>query len=904
MKPRVAAFMLLSMAAASGVGAQGPAPDADGISKLLTALERAIVQGDPREYAALFLRSEPSAGEVPQLLAAPESGITRAAVRERDRVPLPDGPDGTGFRLIVEVLREYGPRATVAMWRLDVRRGAAGADPRRQEWLIADQQQLSLVDGLHRLALNPEVQYGVRNLVVRSEDLTLALPSGVAFMAEADGQTTALVLLGRGEMTFAPAPPAEREQVRLFSGEETLRATFDAAFIRIPPGALEWHASPDALRRTAVDARALRRAQSVFGEYVTRSFVLDLNDLSSEVWSLTPTAGDFLGEIETDRYDTLTYARSTNEAEDVTLFDRQRKKNIAIYASAHKLAVRGRFYNEDELTDYDVLDYDVRVAFTPETNWLEGEARLRVRVRAFALATMTIRLAEPLQVKGIVVEDQGRALSLRVRGQNSVVTNLPTTLARGDEFTLRVVYAGQLAPQPLEREALVLAPQRRELAIDAPIVLPEPQYIYSTRAHWYPQATVSDYATATLHIEVPAAYSVIASGAPAPSSPQFVGGVGPLRRRFTFTATQPLRYLACIISRFVLVGASSLALPADRTDAAAAPADGARDDRGTVVLAVEANPRQVGRGRDLSEQAAEILSFYASLVGDAPYDRFTLALVDSDLPGGHSPAYFAILNQPLPTSPFVWRNDPVNFDGFPRFFLAHELAHQWWGQAVGWKNYHEQWLSEGLAQYFAALYAERQRGPEVFTGILRQMRRWAIANSDQGPVYLGYRLGHIKGEGRIFRAIIYNKSALVMHMLRRLVGDDAFFRGLRRFYTGSRFKKAGTQELQAAFEAETGRSLERFFERWIFESGFPRLAFDSRVEASGGGPGELVVRFEQSERIFDVPVTVTLTYANQPAEDVVIPVTDRVVETRIPLKDAVRSVDVNRDFAALAEVEE
>ena len=89
-----------------------------------------------------------------------------------------------------------------------------------------------------------------------------------------------------------------------------------------------------------------------------------------------------------------------------------------------------------------------------------------------------------------------------------------------------------------------------------------------------------------------------------------------------------------------------------------------------------------------------------------------MALVESDLPGGHSPAYFAVLNQPLPTTPLTWRNDPASFDSFPEFFLAHEVAHQWWGQAVGWRNYHEQWLSEGFAQYFAALYAQHQRGDE------------------------------------------------------------------------------------------------------------------------------------------------------------------------------------------------
>ena len=66
--------------------------------------------------------------------------------------------------------------------------------------------------------------------------------------------------------------------------------------------------------------------------------------------------------------------------------------------------------------------------------------------------------------------------------------------------------------------------------------------------------------------------------------------------------------------------------------------------------------------------------------------------------------YFAVISTPVSFATLNWRGDPASFENFPQFFLAHELAHQWWGQAIGWKNYHEQWISEGFAQYFAALY--------------------------------------------------------------------------------------------------------------------------------------------------------------------------------------------------------
>ncbi len=282
-----------------------------------------------------------------------------------------------------------------------------------------------------------------------------------------------------------------------------------------------------------------------------------------------------------------------------------------------------------------------------------------------------------------------------------------------------------------------------------------------------------------------------------------------------------------------LRGASTLAQQLSQVaKALAIPPVGARN---TVRLIVEANKRQADRGRDAVETAADIIRLYSALIGDVPFDAITVAMLEDELPGGHAPGYFTMINTPPPITPFNWRNDPAAFQGFPEFFMAHEMAHQWFGQAVGWKNYHEQWLSEGFAQYFAALYARERRGEGTFRDILRQFRRWAIEDSDQGPVYLGYRLGHIKNETRVFRALVYNKGAAVLHMLRGLVGDEHFFKGLRRFYAQNRFKKAGTDDLRKAMEAESGRNLERFFERWIYDSNIPRLRFSSAVEGQEAG---------------------------------------------------------------------
>jgi hypothetical protein len=607
--------------------------------------------------------------------------------------------------------------------------------------------------------------------------------------------------------------------------------------------------------------------------------------------------------MHTRRYDTLTYARSSAEAEDITLFDRKRHRNIALYPSKDKLAARGRFYNEDDLVDYDVLDYDIDVTSLPDRHWIEGRTRIFLKVRSFVLNNVTLKLADPLVVHSVVSSEFGRLFAVRVKNQNTVIVNLPAAMTRDSTLTLMISYSGRLEPQTPDRETLGF--DQRITNADQITISSEPSFLYSSRSLWYPQAVVSDYATARIRLTVPATLDAVASGQLEPGFPALVATKdskepAAQRKLYAFVASQPLRYLAFIVSRFARAETATIGFP-DPPEKPVRGTDGIPLNGisyRTLSLSVEANPRQVNRGRDLAERAADIATFYQSLLGDSPYSSLTVALIESDLPGGHSPAYFAALNQPLPTSQLTWRHDPSAFQNYPEFFLAHEIAHQWWGQAVGWRNYHEQWISEGFAQYFAAMYAQHLRGDEAFTGVLRQLRRWGIDQSDQGPVYLGYRLGHIRNESRVFRALVYNKGAAVLHMLRLLVGDDAFFSGVRRFYRTMRFKKAGTDDFRVAMEAATGISLERFFERWIYGAALPRLKFSYAINGA-----DVALRVEQlGDELFDIPVVVNLQYTDRKSVEVMIPVTDRAVEMRVPLTGTLRGVDIVKDVGTLAEI--
>jgi hypothetical protein len=928
--------------AGGGAGAVGGAQaEADrDIAALLARLEGVWSRGDPAAYLPLLAATADRAAS--QELATREihPDITRVVIRERDRAPLPT-QEGSGFGLIIEVLIEAGNRGNVGTWRLDLVHPEAGARPDgAAAWGIKALNRLTGVQGLYRLALTSTRQFRITNLKVTAEDLTLSIPNGVAYTADADNGATAMVLMGRGEMVFQPKPVSERAQIRLFAGGDELHTEFNTLFLRLNPGDAEARLSPGSLQEEPVRPQDVARAQDVFTEEVSKSFGLDLSDLSRETWSLVPPFGDFLAEIRTGKYGTLTYARAANDAEDISLFDRKRRKNISAYASASRLATRGQFYSDSDQSDYSVVHYDINTTFDPARDWVEGRTVLRLRVRSHILGALTLRLADTLTVRSVSSPRFGRLLSLRVKGQNSVLVNLPDPLERGEELTLAVAYSGRVPTANADREVLALARAAQGEAQDPEqrfevLVPPEPRVLYTNRSYWYPQSPVNEYSTANLRLTVPEGFGIVATGALASGSPVRLQRTGePAQLLSVFTASQPARYFAAVVTRLPskitdtvrpapvlptpdapsgappglrLAPAMSMAVtggPAkgDSPEPAAAQTPPAPPRLEELQLTVTANPRQTGRLRSYAEQTSSILSTYAGILDDIPYPTFTLTLVDDPLPGGHSPAYFALLHQPLPTGNYSWRNDPVAFDRYPQFFLAHELAHQFWGDAVGGENYHEQWISEGFAQYFAVLYAERSRSKDAFEDVLHQLRRTAASYDRYGPVWLGYRLGHLQNDSRIFRALVYNKGALVLHMLRRMLGDEPFFRGLRRFYRDSRFKKVGTDDVQHAFEAESGRDLGRFFQKWILESGVPRVVFTYSVVKADTAAPVLNVRFEQKGEIYDFPVTVRVRYPDGRTEDLIIPITERIVEQALPLKDMPRDVEVNDDDAALVDV--
>ena len=349
------------------------------LSDFYRQLELTLRSGRPATYLAML---------APSLVARPSTrqfvstnvvaGVTKVVLNEIGRLPLKEAPPSAGYGILLEIFKEQRGAGEMATWLLNIRRDIDPVTNRPfgqgPEWRIVGQERLTSIGGIYRLELHPERQYIVRDLTISSTDFSLTLPEGMAFVSDTGSGVTAMILLGQGQMEFSPVPLVEREQIKIFSGAEVLNTRFTSAFLRMNPNDFDAMVPQEALIERTVGTRDFRAAQEVFDDYAFESYVVDLGHLSDDSWWVLPNEGDLLAEIQTTNFDNLTYVQGSRRAEDVQLFDREGGRNIALYASKEKLATRGFFYNEDDLVDFDILDYDLDVSFLPKRDWVSGTA--------------------------------------------------------------------------------------------------------------------------------------------------------------------------------------------------------------------------------------------------------------------------------------------------------------------------------------------------------------------------------------------------------------------------------------------------------------------------------------------------------------------------------------------------
>ena len=617
---------------------------------------------------------------------------------------------------------------------------------------------------------------------------------------------TAIVFVGEAEVRMHPAPAAEQQQLVQFCGTPELRERVRTAFIRIHPGDLHRVLSPARFTPYAEGARDLAAARAFYDEQVSRSFVLDTS-LPRSPWWIFPGLGDAAVSFRTTRRGTLTYALSTDEPEGISLFDRERRRQVCLYPRAGREA----HYDEDEGRAVDVLEHDLQVRFDPQRSRLDGQDTLRLRLHS-ASSTLRLRLDDSLAVTSIVSEQAGDHAFFRVRGQDSLMVSLGALSGTIGDVALTVRYQGVHWPTAVEQE-LQGAPPGADLAgLDRDIIV-DPALTYSNRTAWYPQAGADDYARARLRFDLPEDWTALTGGARVTSRRE--GG----RHRLEYQQDRPGKYITVVVGRFQEAGRLT--------------ADGRTLE--AFGLARTRNEAE----RTLAQSAA-ILRFFESEFGPYPYASLRIAVVEGATPGGHSPPGMVVLSRRPPLARGDLRDDPASFWDLPGFFVAHELAHQWWGHGVAGQNYRERWLAEGFAQYAAALWTRHDRGEAAFQTVLRRLSRWALRENAEGPIHLGHRLGHVVGDPQVYRAIVYDKGAYVLHMLRGIVGEEAFRKGVRALQEQHRFGKVGTADLQAALQQASGRDLGPYFDAWVYGTALPQIEYVTHAKGKGAGQGTLV----------------------------------------------------------------
>ncbi|HEY4036891.1 MAG TPA: M1 family aminopeptidase [Ktedonobacteraceae bacterium] len=215
-------------------------------------------------------------------------------------------------------------------------------------------------------------------------------------------------------------------------------------------------------------------------------------------------------------------------------------------------------------------------------------------------------------------------------------------------------------------------------------------------------------------------------------------------------------------------------------------------------------------------QTPEMMRFFSEFTGvEYPYDKYAQTVVE---------VYTgAMEHTTCTTHSFALLMDKkasLDLDFVP--VVAHELAHQWFGDLVTCRDWSNGWLNEGFATYFEELWGEHHQGNDEFKYSMLQTKNSYLAEDQVYRRPIVYYAYHDQGF-ELFDGHLYCKGAWVLHMLRHQLGDATFRRAIKAYLERFRTKEVVTSDLERTFEEVTGRSLARFFQQWVHSGGYPEL---------------------------------------------------------------------------------
>lgn len=446
----------------------------------------------------------------------------------------------------------------------------------------------------------------------------------------------------------------------------------------------------------------------------------------------------------------------------------------------------------------DARHYVFRLSLlTSDSNEIEGEATTTFRLLASGVREITLDLATPrADGRGMTVAtvtSQAGPVPFTHR-ENRLRLTLPAGAAAGQDVTFTITYRGI----PADGLRLINNIHGERTAFS--------ENWYNRARQWLPMIDhVADKATGEFIITTRADYQVVANGALVEET-DLDGG----RRRTHWRQDVPISswLYAVGIARFAVRHAGLV--------------------RG-VPLEYWVFPQDAAKGFALFERdARRSFEFFADSVG--PYAYQKLAHVEAAGMGGGTEHASSIF---YGEKGITAGNGPV----------VHEVAHQWFGNAVTENDWNDIWLSEGFATYFTLLYTEHAEGRDAFAEGLRRSRATVLRVEASLPNAPVVHVNHDDAVREPTNALVYQKGAWILHMLREQVGTETFWRGIRDYYRRHMNGTASTDDFRQVMEQASGQNLTWFFRQWLNRSGVPALSGTWHYDATAK---EVVVTVRQT----------------------------------------------------------
>ena len=700
-----------------------------------------------------------------------------------------------GLRLTLLLFLTFGPPL-----RAEGFSGPAKAlDPAA---LAADQEAARLDYGQALRLRQQELRLGFAKIELGDGVLVPLLSPG--------GRLLEWLFLGEGRLEAQPPDAIEAAQLELFTGRRTLSSSFSAAFLAAPEARLRELArggKPEVLK-----AAERAQAKSIFegrAELAERE-VLDIDHRLLLAALGEELALDFFaGIFETDQHGVICLGNDP-EAEDplsigqwVTFEDEAAADPDAATAEAEKdeeaeaatttdeaggvwdTWIEGRDTSRPALavnTSFEPRHYDLQVELDPADGKLSGEARIEA-VAQLPSRVVKLSLHGDLEVE-TVNDAAGRELYFRREGETLRVF-LPARLEKDQVAVLKVTYSGVFFESGKRRKSRGL---RDNVA-------------------FYPHVGEVDEATYELELRWPRGWEVVAAGELLSEGKNEAGWWQ--KRRIAEPTWGP----TFVVGKF------------------------RRRSREVAGVKVELalGSGLAGSDADLKEMldaAASSLEFFSKVFGPYPLDELTLASAPAEI--SQSLLGFIALSDEMMQASGREAIDLGLEDR--RTVIAHEVAHQWWGHQVGWRRWRDQWISEAMANYAAALWARRYLpdldpvlGPngawqEDLTATLPDGR----SLESVGPVVLGSRLDSSLTEDA-YEPIVYRKGAVVIDTLCQFWGEARCLELLGKLTREQSGKKLSTADFIAELQRLSGRNLGPFAQQFIYGTGLPEVYYRSAV---------------------------------------------------------------------------